>query len=319
MSHTWKLLPLAAFAVLGAFMLLPGSPARSVEVASAAIDCEETFRLRIDIINDDTGDRITVAGAQVRVSPDPQDGTGTRTYTDNGSNDDSSTVGRIEESEACEVTGSGGSPTAYVIELLSLPSALDCDIVEDEVSTTLTANTTVQLLVEDCEVGTPTATATGTTGPAATVQVQSSNQSLGCGNTAIVTITVRGANGQPVAAGTLVNVQASIGTVSPTSGTTSADGSVFVFYTAPNNQGGTATITAVAGSASGSTTVTVNCNVQPTQAPPPTTAPSGGGITPPSTGDGGLSGGSSWQTYAGIALIVASVIATLLVIRPRKA
>jgi hypothetical protein len=146
--------------------------------------------------------------------------------------------------------------------------------------------------------------------------VQTANQSLGCANTTIITITVRGANGQPVAAGTLVNIQASIGAVSPTSGQTTADGSVFVFYTAPQNQGGTATITALAGSASGSATITVNCAAAPTQAPPPTTAPTTG-IQPPNTGDGGLSGGSGWQTYAGIAMIVASVIATLVVVRPR--
>jgi hypothetical protein len=91
---------------------------------------------------------------------------------------------------------------------------------------------------------------------------------------------------------------------------------VFVFYTAPQNQGGTATITATAGSASGTANITINCNTAPTQAPPPTTAPSGG-IQPPNTGDGGLATGSSWQTYAGIAMIVASVIGTLAVVRPR--
>jgi hypothetical protein len=166
-----------------------------------------------------------------------------------------------------------------------------------------------------CGAVTPTATATTTSTAARTVVVQTANQSLGCANTTIITITVRGANGQPVAAGTLVNIQASIGAVSPTSGQTTADGSVFVFYTAPQNQGGTATITALAGSASGSTTITINCATAPTQAPPATTAPTT--ITPPSTGDGGISGGGGWQTYAGIAMIVASVITTLVVVRPR--
>ena len=132
-----------------------------------------------------------------------------------------------------------------------------------------------------------------------------------------MTITVRGTNGQPVAAGTLVNIVADKGSVSPASGQTTADGSVFVFYTAPSNTGGEATITAASGSALGTTEIDINCNVAPTQAPPPTTAPSGGGIQPPNTGDGGLSTSNSWHTYAGVALILSSVIATLAVIRPR--
>jgi hypothetical protein len=252
----------------------------------------------------------------VTVDPDPQDGTGSRTFTDNGSNDDSTTVGRIQQNDACDVTSATPAPTSYTATLDQLPSALeDCDIVDASVNFTLTGSDTIEFELENCPELTPTATATGTAGAARTVVVQTANQALGCANTTIITITVRGANGQPVAAGTLVNIQASIGAVSPTSGQTTADGSVFVFYTAPQNQGGTATITALAGSASGSTTITINCNVAPTQAPPPTTAPSV--ITPPSTGDGGISGGGGWQTYAGIAMIVASVIATLVVVRPR--
>jgi hypothetical protein len=42
-----------------------------------------------------------------------------------------------------------------------------------------------------------------------------------------------------------------------------------------------------------------------------------GGIQPPNTGDGGLSTGNSWNAYAGVALILSSVIGTLAVIRPR--
>jgi hypothetical protein len=314
MSQLWKLMPLAVVAALGAFMLLAGGTGvRHVPAANANVDCDETHRLRVQIIDDDTDDRVIIPGMEVRFSPDPFDGSGNKNIVDNGSDDDSSTIGLIEVTEACEVDSTATpGPAQYTI---TLEDSLDCDIVEDSATTTLTSNETVDLLVDSCPDVTPTATATTTSGAARTVVVQATNQALGCANTTIITITVRGANGQSVAAGTLVNIQASIGAVSPTSGQTTADGSVFVFYTAPQNQGGTATITALAGSASGSTTITVNCNVQPTQAPPPTTAPSV--ITPPSTGDGGVSGGSGWQTYAGIALIVASVLATLVVVRPR--
>lgn len=315
MSQLWKLLPLAAIAALGTFMLLAsGSGVRNPTVASANVDCNDTHRLRVQIIDDDTDDPVTVAGSIVRFSPDPLDGSGNKNITDNGTNDDSSSVGLIEVTEACEVDATATpGPAQYTI---TLEDSLDCDTVEDTVTTTLTSNQTVSLHVENCPDVTPTSTATSTAGAARTVVVQTANQALGCANTTIITITVRGANGQPVAAGTLVNIQASIGAVSPTSGQTTADGSVFVFYTAPQNQGGTATITALAGSASGSATITINCAAAPTQAPPPTTAPTTG-IQPPNTGDGGLSGGSGWQTYAGIAMIVASVIATLVVVRPR--
>jgi hypothetical protein len=71
-----------------------------------------------------------------------------------------------------------------------------------------------------------------------------------------------------------------------------------VFFTAPASQGGTATITATSGSASGQTTVNVNCGTAATAttAPPPTVAP-GGVITPPSTGDAGLAGGNAGWVY----------------------
>ncbi len=168
----------------------------------------------------------------------------------------------------------------------------------------------------DSSLITPTATATTEVGPAATINVSSAYANLGCGATSIVTITVRGANGQAVLAGTLVNIVANQGSVSPASGQTTADGSIFVFYTAPTNAGGAVTITAASGSALGTTAINVNCSIAPTQAPPPTTAPSGG-IQPPNTGDAGLSTSNSWQPYAGVALILASVLGTLAVIRPR--
>jgi hypothetical protein len=314
MSHTWKFLPLAVMAAIGAFMLLPGSNvSRTPTTASAAVDCDTTHRLRIEIINDDTDDRITVAGTDADINLDPRDGLGSHTFTDNGSGDDSDTVGRIDINDAC----SASATSDYEVQI-TLPDALStCDFVDDDTQTTdLTANTTLQFHVEGCPSLTPTATATSTVGPAQTVVVASSNSTLACGATSIVTVTVKDGTGKPVANGTLVNIVADLGSVSPTSGQTTADGSVFVFYTAPSNAGGKATISAASGSALGSAEVTINCNNTPTQAPPPTTA-AGGGIQPPNTGDGGLAGNNSWHTYAGIALILSSVIGTLAVVRPR--
>jgi hypothetical protein len=133
---------------------------------------------------------------------------------------------------------------------------------------------------------------------------------VNCNGTSIVTIQVRSAGGQPVAVGTAVTITASIGSVSPSSGqTTSADGSVFVFYTAPSNAGGAATITAKAGNAQGTATVQVNCAGATATAapPPPTVAP--GVISPPNTGDAGIaSKHTDWTPFAGIVVIVATLI-----------
>ncbi|HWC28535.1 MAG TPA: hypothetical protein VG845_00500 [Dehalococcoidia bacterium] len=291
-------------------------------------DCSEDdgTAIIITITDDDTGDPLEIPGAVVEVSPDPDDddGAGSPEFTDNSDADNDDDPGVIELVDICGDDGVAPAAT-FDVSIDSLPgNADDCDVVTDEVLDTPFPedgdDVDVELVI-DCDdvnlaTATPQATSTGTAGAARTVVVQSANSSLGCANTTIITITVRGANGQAVAAGTAVNIQASIGAVSPSSGQTTADGSVFVFYTAPQNQGGTATITATAGSASGTANITINCNTAPTQAPPPTTAPSGG-IQPPNTGDGGLATGSSWQTYAGIAMIVASVIGTLAVVRPR--
>ena len=319
MSHTWKLLPLAVFAAVGAFMLLAGnsvSPRPDAALADVTACGSSGDTLRIDIIDSETGDRIAVAGSEVTIDPDPQDGTNTRTFVDNGTNDDSTTIGRIQQNDACNVTTATPAPTEYTATLDELPAALDdCDIVDNSISFNFTGSDTIEFEVDNCPDVTPTATATGTVSAVRTVAVTSANQSLGCANTTIITISVRTSAGAAVPAGTQVNVQASIGAVSPTSGQTTADGSVFVFYTAPQNQGGTATITATSGSSSGTANIVINCNVAPTQAPPPTTSPAV--IQPPNTGDGGLSGSSSWRTYAGIAMILASVIGTLVVVRPR--
>jgi hypothetical protein len=320
MSHTWKFLPLAALFALGAFMLLPGgNVSPTPDVVRADIDCDSVHRLTVEIIDNDTDDLIEVAGAEITIDPDPQDGSGTRTFEDNGSNDDDDAIGSIEQDEACEVNNDTEDDD-YVITLDSLPEPYDEDCEYDDTIELdeLTGNETVEFVLDNCDVElTPTATNTSVTGPAATIVVTSSNNNLACGATSIVTITVRGANGQPVANGTIVNIVADKGSVSPTSGQTTADGSVFVFYTAPNNEGGEATITAASGSALGSAEIDLNCNTAPTQAPPPTSAVGGGGIQPPNTGDGGLSTGNSWHAYAGVALILSSVVATLAVIRPR--
>jgi hypothetical protein len=329
MSHTWKLLPLAAIAAIGAVLLL----STLTDTVRPVYANEPQLELIVDTSpSGGIGYELTWDNVNADTNDDCEDLDGTSVILDDGEsatmecadNDDPSDEVDVDvtlevpnhsqlQDVSCEVVDDG--------DTAGTQSTLDFDDFEDDqanLSFTVTDNEHIEcefdIDFEEDDV-TPTVSPTGTAGAARTIVVQSANQQLGCANTTIVTITVRGANGQPVAAGTLVNIQASLGAVSPTSGQTTADGSVFVFYTAPQNQGGTATITATAGSASGQATIAINC-AQPTQAPPPTTAPSGG-ITPPSTGDGGLTGAGGWQTYAGVAMIIASVIGTLVVVRPR--
>jgi hypothetical protein len=305
-------MPFAALAVLGALLLLPGGAARPNTADAAFDDCGSSgVDMSVTITDDDTGDPIVIAGAEIEVVPDPNDGSGSPNWVDNGPDDTDDAIGVIGFEDICISTDGSDD---YVINLISLPEELeDCDEVTASVTEPAPEDNGDDLEVElvvNCEDVTIT-TPVPTTGAAATVIAQASPNTVNCNGTSIVTIQVRGANGQPVAVGTAVTIQASIGSVSPSSGqTTSADGSVFVFYTAPSNAGGQATITARAGNAQGTATVTVNCaqaTTVPTTAPPPTVAP--GVISPPNTGEAGIaSERTDWTPFAGIAVLVATLV-----------
>jgi hypothetical protein len=331
MSLSWKFLPLAAVAVLGAMAVLPGGVTHPT-TASAAFNCSDTNSITVKFEQD--GQVVNTDGFSITIDPNPRvdPPTGTLEIEDGdttGSNkdNDGEVNGQILIEDACD----GASADHYTVTAGDLPG--DCDFTgddatvnsggvsaaEDSIEFTATSNRTVTFLLEGCELP---ATAVPTTGAAATVVAQASPNTVSCNGTSIVTIQVKTAGGTPVAVGTQVTIQANIGQVSPSSGqTTSADGSVFVFYTAPSNQGGTATITAKAGNAQGTASVTVNCNAAPTAttAPPPTV--SQGSIQPPNTGDAGLSNSSSdsWLPFAGIAAVVATLAGGLaLVVRNRN-
>jgi hypothetical protein len=303
MSLSWKLLPFAAMAVLGAFLV--GGAFNSTPKAEATIDS------------------ITIAPAltegenEVVITVASEDDFGDLVISIEGDGDEDPEITEAD----CSECGSGDidfTETTVTVDTAGLDNNED----DDDFTTTFT----VEWECEDGDVLTVTAEdedddtteefecgagVTPTVGAAATVVAQASPSTVNCNGTSIVTIQVKTAGGTPVAVGTAVTIQASIGSVSPSSGqTTSADGSVFVFYTAPSNAGGAATITARAGNAQGTATVTVNCAAaQPTAttAPPPTVNP--GSISPPNTGDAGIaSDRTDWTPFAGIAVIVATLI-----------
>jgi hypothetical protein len=331
MSHTWKLLPLAALAALGAFMLFTGSDAGKVRIADAN---EPQLTITIDSDPEDgVGYEFDFTNINADNNDDCEDDDGETVVLDDDETYNISCDNNDDPSDEVDVSFSINVPSHSELTDVSCTvtdagdtggtqSAIDDSDWDEEsanIDLTITDNEHLTCAFDfDFSPNklTPSVTATTTVGPAATIVISSSNNNLGCGATSIVTMTVRGGNGQPVAAGTIVNIVADKGSVSPASGVTTADGSVFVFYTAPSNSGGEATITAASGSALGTTEIDINCNIAPTQPPPPTAAV--GGIQPPNTGDGGLSNSNnSWNTYAGVALILSSVIATLAVVRPR--
>jgi len=301
MSKLWKLVPGAAvfaFALVAFWSGAAGPPSASADVTDIDVDGNV-----VRIETDNEAGPLTISLGSVESDTDAS-----MEITDcNGCNEEGDDD---YDSLTVDTDDAGYDGFVEVTVTLSCPDT-------DAVTVTATHGGVSDSVTLVCTATTPTATV----GAARTVTVQSSNASLGCSNTSIITIVVKDGAGNPVQSGTLVNISTNLGTVSPASGQTTADGSVFVFYTAPSNQGGVATITATTGTASGSAQVAITCSAAPTAttAPPPTVpSQQTGSITPPSTGDGGLRGGSGgWETYAGLALGAVSVVSAAVLLRRR--
>jgi hypothetical protein len=296
-------MPFAALAVLGALLVggvLTSTPTAraeldSIDSSAALTEGENTVTLTI-VGEDDVGEvTINVSGGE-----DP-------TLSDlSCSSCVDSDILQDDDDEWIIDTGTiDGDGTA---DALTITITLEVECEEDDEILVTVSEEGGDSIDEAFDCGAPV---TPTVGAAATVIAQASPNTVNCNGTSIVTIQVKTAGGQAVAVGTAVTIAASIGSVSPSSGqTTSADGSVFVFYTAPANAGGAATITAKAGNAQGTATVQVNCAAQATATtapPPPTVAP--GVISPPNTGDAGIvSNRTDWTPFAGIAVLIATLI-----------
>jgi hypothetical protein len=245
----WVIAIAAAALLLGAL----GTSITGTAPALADVNCGNDHRLRVDLIDDETGDLLAFPGTTVELDPDPIDGAGTRDYVDNGANDDNPAVGRIDEDDACEVTGTGTGPTAYAVQVEELPDD-DCELNSaDSQSTTLTGNSSVTFPVEDCDPA-------GVSG----IAVAASATSVGCSGTSTITATLTPSNGT-VPDGTEVTFSTNAGSVNPTTATTTSNAASTTF-TAPASSGGSATITATSMGVSGSTTVTVNCGGGPVAA-----------------------------------------------------
>jgi hypothetical protein len=138
---------------------------------------------------------------------------------------------------------------------------------------------------------------------ASSVVVRSTASGVDCGSRASISLEVRTAVGAQVPDGTSVLLSVNLGTISPTQVTTNL-GRAQATYSAPPNGTGTITVTATAGTVSGTTIMALDCEpVAPTRVPTvapavvaavppaasapqlPVTSPA---ITPPNTGDAGL-------------------------------
>jgi len=307
---------------MGAFALLPGGAARpdtaSADISSVTLDgVALTDGGSAQVVNEDELS-LVITLASPRPSAVEASFSGVAGTSSVSLNFEDCTDNSAPAADDCEVDSGDGTedivvsdPTASGtsgLQTVTLTVVFECESSDPMVLSISETDGGGDELTATITCGPPT---TPTTGPAATVVAQASPSTVNCNGTSIVTIQVRSAGGQPVAIGTAVTISASIGSVSPSSGqTTSADGSVFVFYTAPSNVGGAATITARAGNAQGTATVQVNCAAAATATtapPPPTVAP--GVISPPNTGEAGIaSEHTDWTPFAAVAVIVVTLV-----------
>lgn len=326
MNLSWKLLPLAAIAAFGFLALVPGGGAKP-QPAQAWECTEETVEIQVNILDlDDGSQRIEATGSEVRISPDPTDAGGTRTYVDNGDYDDNLSIGRIEEDDACYGDNPGNE---YVFTLLSLPGSLDCDIVDDTftVDAEVEVGIVVNFEVENCVAISPTATGTpGTATPTVTGTPTGDTVTLlavpanpPCGSPSFIFATVRNNQNVPLTGQTVTfSASGSLGSFNPASGMTGGDGVFSTTYTPPATGAQAITITGTVNGKTGTATVTTACAAAvatATSTPVPPTSP----IKPPSTGDAGLISQHGTTLYAGLALFIATLFLGTMVVARRRA
>lgn len=152
---------LAAVGLLVA--LVASSPAKP---AAAAVDCASPNGLTVEIFDTDKDPDALIdhAGAMVKFAPDPLDGIGTRTISDNGDFDDGAILGRVQVAEAC-----AGD---YTLTLSFAGGVFTCDVTEaTQKANNAEGAALIVYDVNDCAAAptpTPTATATSTPSPTAT-------------------------------------------------------------------------------------------------------------------------------------------------------
>jgi hypothetical protein len=296
MLRSRTLLSLSAL-LAGLGVLLLATPASPPAPAYAAeCDAEETGTLIIRIIDVQTEEPLTFEGTEVLIKPDPTDFELDKMVTDTAITDAGALTDKDQDSGVIRIDGACSTEGSeeYSAVLYRAPSSSDeeCDAVDSSDKTQLDPEDTAVLeLSVECMSLTPTATLapSATSNPtavaqASTVLVSTAASAVNCGASTVVAVLVRNAAGEPVA-GAPVSAITNIGSLSPPSKATDANGIASLTFVAPA-AGGTATIAASSGTASDTAQVAVNCISDVLSSN--TQAPGGSIIRPPSTGNGGL-------------------------------
>jgi hypothetical protein len=208
------------------------------------------------------------------------------------------------------------SPTGWTLTSIDCTAASGASAEEDE------DNASVEIDLSDATESVEcTFTNDSGAGEPGDLTVSVAPNTVNCNSISFISIVVYDDDGSGVEDGTPITVSTSIGSLNQTSiQTTGGGGGATVIFTAPATSGGTATINATSGDASGSATIQVNnCAVATAVPSPVPTATGSGTVSPPSTGDAGLAagGGAGWQTMAGALLMTASLLGGLVAVRRR--
>lgn len=323
MKLSWKLLPLAAVAVLGVAALLPGG---GVKQASAEVDAISVSAQTV------------LSGQSVTASIDADQAAGVLTVTVTGLNSGTTRTLTLTDCDGCDdETDSGTS--------LSIDSAVAADFPadgnvvvtvtvsctgEDSVNVnasqggvsktaSVTCVTSLTPTVTPTVTGTPaTATPTVTTTPgASTISLQAvPGSTTQCAQDIFLFATIRTA-GVPVS-GQAVTFTASgnAGTFSPASANSESSGIASSSYKSPSTGTTTVTITASWNGQSATASVPVNCAAAPAATATPAAVAQ---VRPPSTGEAGLAEDSNLTLYAGLAVLLGGAFTGALVVARRRA
>jgi len=340
MTRTWKLLPLALLAALGLLMLVPGTGQIGVPVAHASVtavgDAPDPIIAGgtsvITITATEPGNAISLIAGLPDGSLGTITGATCAMLVVGGAACTNFTHAPIAfgtYSQTISVADDGTSNGTVVVIQATFQSTVPTIVGYtasqaggSDMGGTITVNSSGTTTATPTVTGTPS-TATPTLTPTVTGTISSAIQTIrvsatgpiNCGGTSLITAVLTNANGASVP-GTSVTISSNLGTVSPTTAIDQGGG-ILAALTAPAAQGGIATITVTAGGISGSAQVTINCAAATTvPTSPPPVATSASVIQPPRTGDAGLLARTpAWRLSLGFALIAASLLGSLAVLR----
>jgi hypothetical protein len=182
MKTVLRLGALAVLFVVSLAVFAPGG-VREPSVANAYLcGAAETGELRVQIIDTATGNQLTVAGTQVRVTPNPVAGIGAMIINDNGTNDEaSSEIGLVSRVTACSTENA----EIYTAAIESPPQGCTADPATDSGQLAIADVLTLHINVTCAQA-------------ASSIELVADPPIVACGGTTTLTATVRDAGGNIV-------------------------------------------------------------------------------------------------------------------------